>query len=59
MGEGTKELLALKYYVTHEGAKLKVKELQNNVSDEQEYKDSLSKLEYIEYKISLLNRMNV
>ena len=59
MGEGTKELLALKYYVTHEGAKLKVKELQNNVSDEQEYKDSLSKLEYIEYKISQLNRMNV
>ena len=59
MSEGTKELLAIKYDVLHEREKLTLQNLQKKGCDGQEYTETLSKLDYVECKCKLLDRVKV
>ncbi len=59
MSEGTKALLSIKYNVLHEGAEMKVKELQNTDYDQREYNDANNLLAHADNKCKLLNRINV
>ena len=58
MSEGTKALLSIKYNVLHEGAEMKVKELQNTDYDQREYNDANNLLAHADNKCKLLNRIN-
>ncbi len=58
MSEGTKALLSIKYNVLHEGAEMKVKELQNTDYDQREYNDANNLLAHADNKYKLLNRIN-
>ena len=58
MSEGTKALLSIKYNVLHEGAEMKVKELQNRDYDQREYNDANNLLAHADNKCKLLNRIN-
>ena len=59
MGEGSKQLLEIKYDVLYEGADLKIKELLEKECDSKEYSDALNRLIYADNKCKLLNNIDV